>query len=71
MSIVRDCVSELQPPKGPLFFPQVLYEYGGMLEWYWLGKPEELGEKPVSAQICFVGYSDFNIPNYVICWIEN
>jgi hypothetical protein len=28
MSMERDCVSELQPPTGLLFIPQMIYEYG-------------------------------------------
>jgi hypothetical protein len=33
MSMGRDYVSELLPPTGLLFIPQVMYECGGMIEW--------------------------------------
>jgi hypothetical protein len=29
MSVGRDYVSELRPPTGLLFIPQMIYEYGG------------------------------------------
>jgi hypothetical protein len=32
ISMVRDCLSELQPPTGLLFIPQIIYEYGAMME---------------------------------------
>jgi hypothetical protein len=52
MSIGWDYVSELRPPKGVLFFPQMIYEYGALVEWYWQGKPEKRGEKPVPVPLC-------------------
>jgi hypothetical protein len=36
---------------GPIVHPQVIYEYGALVEWYWQGKPEELGEKPVPVPL--------------------
>jgi hypothetical protein len=47
-----DDVSERQPPMRLLFVPQVIYENGGMMEWYWQGKTEELGETPVPVPLC-------------------
>jgi hypothetical protein len=50
MSMERDYVSELRPPTGLLFSPQVIYEYG-QPRWNDADreKPEELGEKTVLA----------------------
>jgi hypothetical protein len=32
-------VSELRPPTDLLFFPQMIHEYGALVEWrYWQGK---------------------------------
>jgi hypothetical protein len=49
LSMGWDYVFELQPPTDLLFFPQtMIYEYGALVEWwYWQGKPDELGDKPV------------------------
>jgi hypothetical protein len=43
-----DYISELQPLMSLLFISQMvgLYEDRATVEWYWQGKPEELGEKP-------------------------
>jgi hypothetical protein len=38
MLIGWEYVSELQPPMGLLFIPQMIYEYGALVEWYWQGK---------------------------------
>jgi hypothetical protein len=32
VSVGRDYVSELRPPVGLLFIPQLIYEYGALLE---------------------------------------
>jgi hypothetical protein len=48
-----DYVSELRPKTDLLFFPQMIYEYAALVEWwYWQGKIEELGEKPVPVPLC-------------------
>jgi hypothetical protein len=49
-----DYVSELRPPTGLLFIPQIIYEYG---EPWWNDidseKPKKkLGEKPVPVPLC-------------------
>jgi hypothetical protein len=36
---------------GPVVFPQMIYEYGALVEWCWQGKTEEPREKPVSAPL--------------------
>lgn len=49
-------VSELWPPMGQLFIPQMFYEYleASIVEWRWQGKSQELREKPGHAPyICF------------------
>jgi hypothetical protein len=45
-----ETVSELRPPTDPLFF-SLICEYGALVEWYWQGETEELGEKPVSVPL--------------------
>jgi hypothetical protein len=45
MSIRWDYVYEPRPPTGILFTPQMIYEYGAMVEWYWQRKTEELDEE--------------------------
>jgi hypothetical protein len=35
-----------------VFFPWMIHEYGALMEWYWQGKTEELGEKPVPVPLC-------------------
>jgi hypothetical protein len=42
-----DYVTELRPPTGLLFIPQMIYEYGDPVVWYWQEKTEELWGKPV------------------------
>jgi hypothetical protein len=48
-----DYVSELRPPTGLLFIPQIIYEYG---EPWWNDidseKPNKFGEKPVPVPLC-------------------
>jgi hypothetical protein len=33
-------------------YPQMIHEYGAMMEWYWQEKTKELGGKPVSMLFC-------------------
>jgi hypothetical protein len=40
-----DIVSELWLPTDLLFIPQVIYEYGAMLEWYWHGENQRTFRK--------------------------
>jgi hypothetical protein len=47
-----DCVSELQPPTGLLFIPQMIWVWGATVEWHWQEKNEGLGEKPVPVPLC-------------------
>jgi hypothetical protein len=48
-----DDISELRPPAGLLFIPQMIYVYDGP-RWHEIdrGKNEELGEKPVPVPLC-------------------
>jgi hypothetical protein len=32
--------------------PQMIWVWRATVEWYWQGKPEELGEKPVPVPLC-------------------
>jgi hypothetical protein len=52
MSTGWDYVSELRPLTGLLFIPQVIYEYGATVEWYWQEKLKELWQKPVPVLLC-------------------
>jgi hypothetical protein len=47
-----DYVSELLPLAVILFIPQMIWVWRETAEWYWQGKTEELGEKPVSVLLC-------------------
>jgi hypothetical protein len=44
-------VSELRPSTGLLFILHLIYECRATVEWYWQGKTEVLGEKPVIVSI--------------------
>jgi hypothetical protein len=51
MFMRREIVSEMQPPTGLLFVPQMIYEYG---EPWWNNiarKTEEVGDKPVPVPL--------------------
>jgi hypothetical protein len=37
---------------GLLFIPKTIYKYATVVEWYWQGKTEELGEEPVTVPFC-------------------
>jgi hypothetical protein len=37
MSMGWDYISEMRPPTGILFVPQMTYEYEATVEWYWQG----------------------------------
>jgi hypothetical protein len=37
---------------GYIFHPRMIWVWRAMVEWYWQGKTEELGEKPVPVQLC-------------------
>jgi hypothetical protein len=47
-----DYVSELRPSTGLLLIPQMIYERGATVNWYWQGKTEELGDKPAPVPLC-------------------
>jgi hypothetical protein len=47
-----DYVYELLPLTDILFVPQMIWVWRAMVGWYWQGKTEELGEKPVPVPLC-------------------
>jgi hypothetical protein len=53
ISMGWDYVSELLLPLTDiLFIPQMIWVWRVTVEWYWQGKTEELGEKPVPVPFC-------------------
>jgi hypothetical protein len=52
MSMKQGDVSELRPPTGLLFIPHDVWIRRAVVEYYWQGKPEELGENPVPVPLC-------------------
>jgi hypothetical protein len=52
MSMGWDYISELRPPTGLLFILRWYIKNRVMVEWYWQGKTEELGEKYVPVPLC-------------------
>jgi hypothetical protein len=47
-----ETMSELRPPAGLLFILQVIWSRSATAEWYWQGKTEYIGEKPVPVPLC-------------------
>jgi hypothetical protein len=45
-----DYISELRPPAGLMFIPQMIWVWSATMEWYWLGKTEKLGENLSQCQ---------------------
>jgi hypothetical protein len=45
-------MSELQRPTGLLSIPQMIWVWRATVEWYWQGKTEYLGGKPVPVPLC-------------------
>jgi hypothetical protein len=76
MSMGQDYVSELRPPTGLLFIPQVIYEHG---EPWWndisrgklLIRPQELSGNPTSRHLVEMqdklceGNHEFGLTKYV------
>jgi hypothetical protein len=50
--MLRVYVSELRLPSVLVIITKVIYEYGDTVEWFLLGKTEEMEEKLVPVSYC-------------------